>query len=68
MQGSDDFKPSANTCWERTKLGLIPDLGLKLRQKFMLKAALFSTKDCTGCGKCVNHCPGNVIDITDGKA
>ena len=68
MQNPDEFAPSVNTCWESFKSGLIPDISLKMRRRILLKADLLSTKDCTGCGKCVSHCPGNVIDLGDGKA
>ena len=36
--------------------------------KFYVKAdAFFATEDCTGCGFCVNACPLQNIQLTDGK-
>lgn len=54
--------------------GALKNLGMgfasrkgKLRQHATMKPHV-STKHCTGCEVCVNHCPTNAIAMVDGKA
>jgi len=48
----------------RTFTGCIPFT----KERMLTMAAKVDTKKCTGCKKCVDACPMDVIEIRNGKA